>query len=101
MRISAFRSAATYILLGALAKLAVGIAQFCYCYPEVAVSIAEYDDRPDVEDELRKGRADLGITYLPTSKEFETWNVPQDEFSNWQAINIFVAANYYHCCAFF
>lgn len=73
VRISAFRSAATYILPGA-------IAQFCCSYPEIAVSIAEYDDRPDVEDDLRKGRVDLGITYLPTSNEFETWDLMQDEF---------------------
>jgi len=37
------------------------------------VSIAEYDDRPDVEDNLRKD--DIGITYLPTSNEFETWEL--------------------------
>ncbi|KJH70150.1 LysR family transcriptional regulator [Aliterella atlantica] len=73
VRISAFRSAATHILPGA-------IAQFCYRYPEVAVSIAEYDDRLDVENDLRKGRADLGITYLPTSNEFETGDLMRDEF---------------------
>lgn len=73
VRISAFRSAATHILPSA-------IAQFCYRYPEVAVSIAEYDDRLDVENDLRKGRADLGITYLPTSSEFETGDLMQDEF---------------------
>lgn len=73
VRISSFRSAATHILPGV-------IAQFCRRYPAIAVSIAEYDDRPDVEDDLRKGRADLGITYLPTSNEFETWELMQDEF---------------------
>lgn len=73
VRISAFRSAATHILPGV-------IAQFCRRYQAIAVSIAEYDDRPDVEDDLRKGRADLGITYLPTSTEFETWELMQDEF---------------------
>lgn len=73
VRISSFRSAATHILPGV-------IAQFCRRYPAIAVSIAEYDDRPDVEDDLRRGRADLGITYLPTSNEFETWELMQDEF---------------------
>lgn len=73
VRISAFRSAATHILPGV-------IAQFCRRYRAIAISIAEYDDRPDVEDDLRKGRADLGITYLPTSTEFETWELMQDEF---------------------
>lgn len=73
VRISAFRSAGTHILPGI-------IAQFCQRYPAIAVSIAEYDDRFDVEDDLRKGRADIGITYLPTSNEFETWDLMQDEF---------------------
>jgi DNA-binding transcriptional LysR family regulator len=73
VRISAFRSAGTHILPGI-------IAQFCQRYLAIAVSIAEYDDRPDVEDDLRKGRADIGITYLPTSNAFETWELMQDEF---------------------
>lgn len=73
VRISAFRSAATHILPEV-------IAQFCRRYPAIAVSIAEYDDRPDVENDLRRGRADLGITYLPTSHEFDTWELMQDEF---------------------
>ncbi len=73
VRISAFRSAATHILPEV-------IAQFCRRYPAIAVSIADYDDRPDVEDDLRRGRADIGITYLPTSNEFETWELMKDEF---------------------
>ena len=73
VRISSFRSAATHILPGV-------IAQFCRCYPAISISIAEYDDRPDVESDLRKGRAEIGITYLPTSNEFETWELMRDEF---------------------
>lgn len=73
VRISAFRSAATHILPEA-------IAQFCQRYPAIAFSIAEYDDRPGVEKALRTGRADIGITYLPTSDEFETWELMRDEF---------------------
>lgn len=73
VRISAFRSAGTHILPGI-------IAQFCQRYPAIAVSIAEYDDRADVEDDLHKGRADIGITYLPTSHEFEIWELMHDEF---------------------
>lgn|GEM_PF-6146725 len=69
LRISAFRSAAAHILPE---------AQFCRRYSAIAVSIAEYDDRPDVENDLRKGRTDIGITYLPTSHEFETWQLMQD-----------------------
>ncbi|MBI4782970.1 MAG: LysR family transcriptional regulator [Oscillatoriophycideae cyanobacterium NC_groundwater_1537_Pr4_S-0.65um_50_18] len=73
VRISAFRSAATRILPEV-------IAQFCRCYPAIAISIDEYDDRPDVEDNLRKGRSDIGITYLPTCSDFETWDLLRDEF---------------------
>ena len=72
MRISSFRSAATHILPEV-------IAEYCRRYPEIAVSIADYDDRPGVEEDLRKGRADIGITYLPTSNEFETWELLRDE----------------------
>ncbi|NER82828.1 MAG: LysR family transcriptional regulator, partial [Leptolyngbya sp. SIO1D8] len=73
LRISSFRSAATHILPEML-------AEFCRCYPEVAVSIADYDDRPDVDADLRRGRADIGITYLPTGDEFEIWELMRDEF---------------------
>ena len=73
VRISSFRSAGTHILPEM-------IAQFCRCYPKIAISIAEYDDRPDVEDDLRRGRADIGITYLPTGNEFEIWELMRDEF---------------------
>lgn len=72
VRISSFRSPATHILPEV-------IAEFCHRYPAIAVSIADYDDRPDVEDDLRKGKADLGITYLPVGQEFEVWKLMQDE----------------------
>jgi DNA-binding transcriptional LysR family regulator len=73
VRVASFRSAATHILPSV-------VAQFCRQFPAIAITIADYDDRPDVEDDLRKGRVDLGITYLPTSREFETWDLLQDEF---------------------
>lgn len=73
VRISSFRSAASHILPSV-------IAEFCRCYPAIAVTISEYDDRPEVEESLRKGRADIGITYLPTSREFETWELMRDDF---------------------
>lgn len=76
VRISSFRSAATHILPEV-------IADFCRCYPAIAISIAEYDDCTNVENDLREGRADLGITYYyiaTTSKEFERWELMQDEY---------------------
>jgi DNA-binding transcriptional LysR family regulator len=72
VRISSFRSAATHILPDV-------IAEFCRRYPAIAVSIADYEDSPDVEEDLRKGRADLGVTYLPIDSEFEIWDLMQDE----------------------
>lgn len=72
IRIASFRSAATHILPDA-------IAEFSRCYPAIAVSIADYDDRPHVEADLRQGRADIGISYLPTSSDFETWELMRDE----------------------
>lgn len=72
VRIASFRSAATHILPEA-------IAEFCRRYPAIAVSIADYDDRPDVEADLRQGRADIGLTYLPTSSDFDTWELMRDE----------------------
>lgn len=72
VRISSFRSPATHLLPEV-------IAEFCHRYPAIAISIADYDDRPDVEDDLRKGRADIGISYLPVGQEFEAWNLMQDE----------------------
>lgn len=37
-------------------------------------------DSLDIEQTLREGRADLGITYLPTSEEFEIWEILRDEY---------------------
>ncbi|WP_346291667.1 LysR family transcriptional regulator [Sphaerothrix gracilis] len=73
IRISAFRSAATHLLPEV-------IAEYCRRYPAIAVRLTEYDDSPQVEEDLRKGRADIGITYLPTEPEFEHWDLLQDEF---------------------
>lgn len=73
VRISSFRSAATHILPEV-------IAEFCSLYPAIAISLSEYDDRPAVEADLQQGKADIGILYLPTSEEFETWELMCDEF---------------------
>ncbi|MFE4108192.1 LysR family transcriptional regulator [Almyronema epifaneia] len=73
IRISAFRSAATHLLPEV-------IAEFCRRYPAIAVRLSEHDDSPQVEDDLRQGRADIGLTYLPTEPVFEHWELLQDEF---------------------
>ncbi|MEO0409182.1 MAG: LysR family transcriptional regulator substrate-binding protein [Cyanobacteria bacterium P01_A01_bin.135] len=73
LRLAAFRSAASHILPEVM-------AEFCRRYPAIAVNIAEYDDAPEVDDALRRGRCDIGITYLPTDSGFDTWELLRDEF---------------------
>lgn len=73
VRISAFRSATTHILPDV-------IAEFYRRYPAVTVRIVEHNDRHAVEDDLRTGRTDIGITYLPTDEAFDTWELMRDEF---------------------
>jgi DNA-binding transcriptional LysR family regulator len=73
VRVASFRSAATHILPGVIAK-------FRQRFPEIALSLQEYHDYPEVEQALRSGIADLGFVCLPTSDEFETWELYQDEY---------------------
>ena len=70
---SAFRSAASHLLPEV-------IAEFCRRYPAISIRIAEYDDCPEAEEDLRRGRVDLAITYLPPSSDVETWELVQDDF---------------------
>lgn len=73
LRLSTFRSPGTHILPDVL-------AEYCRHYPAIAIDIREYDDRSEVEDDLRKGRSDIGITYLPVGAEFKAWELMRDEF---------------------
>lgn len=73
VRIASFRSVATHLL----PKV---IAQFRNHYPEVTVTIIERPDYLDIEQCLREGRADIGMTYLPTSDEFEASELLRDEY---------------------
>lgn len=73
VRISSFRSAASHLLPEV-------IAEFCRRYPAIAIRIAEYDDCPEAETDLRQGRVDLAITYLPPGDDVETWELVQDDF---------------------
>jgi DNA-binding transcriptional LysR family regulator len=73
VRIGSFRSVATHIL----PKV---IVQFRDRYPEVNISLIERADNLDIERCLREGVIDLGITYLPTSDEFEVWELLRDEY---------------------
>lgn len=73
VRVAAFRSVATHLLPKAIAK-------FHYQFPEIAVTIIESVAFTDVEQCLREGRADIGITCLPTSDEFDAWEILRDEY---------------------
>ncbi len=73
VRIACFRSVATHLLPAV-------IAQFRARYPQLSVSITEYEEYPEVEQALRSGKADLGLTYLPASADFETWEILRDEY---------------------
>jgi DNA-binding transcriptional LysR family regulator len=44
------------------------------------VILTEMDDTLEIEQTLRAGHADICFTYLPTSKEFETWEIMRDEY---------------------
>jgi len=73
VRIASFRSVATHLLPRV-------IAQFRDRVPHVSITIIERPDYLDIEQTLRDGRADIGITYLPTSVEFEAWELLRDDF---------------------
>lgn len=73
VRIACFRSVATHVLPAV-------IAQFRQRFPEINVTISEYNDCAVVEQALREGRADIGFTLLPTSDEFETWEFFRDDY---------------------
>lgn len=73
VRIGAFRSVATHVLPAV-------IAQFRQHFPEITVTITEHANYLGVEQALRTGQADIGFTYLPTSEEFDTWEILRDEY---------------------
>lgn len=73
VRIASFRSVAAHLLPSVITK-------FHQRFPAIAVSLAEHDDYPQVEQALREGRADIGLTFMPASDDLEAWEVLQDEY---------------------
>lgn len=73
VRVACFRSVATHILPTAIAK-------FHSVFPDINVKITENDSFFSIEESLRAGYADIGFTYLPSSDEFETWEILQDDY---------------------
>ncbi|MBE9065343.1 LysR family transcriptional regulator [Leptolyngbya cf. ectocarpi LEGE 11479] len=73
VHITTFRSIATHILPKA-------IMQFQKRFPGIKVKLTEHDDYLQVEQAIRAGRADIGITFMPTGKGLTTWEFLKDEF---------------------
>ncbi|AFY69572.1 transcriptional regulator, LysR family [Thalassoporum mexicanum PCC 7367] len=73
VRLVAFRSAAAYILPAI-------IVDFRQKFPGIKVRIIEHDDDQEVEQTLRQGYADIGITHLPTGEGFLSWPLLRDEY---------------------
>ncbi|MBD1887243.1 LysR family transcriptional regulator [Microcoleus vaginatus] len=73
VRIVTFRSVATHILPGIIAK-------FRSCFPKITVSITEVYYTQAVEEALRSGKADIGFLSLPISDEFETREILRDKY---------------------
>ncbi len=73
VRVASFRSIATYILPSA-------IGDFYRRFPAIAVNVTEHEDYLEVEEALKQGDADIGVTFLPAGEKFQTWEMLQDEF---------------------
>ncbi|WP_017315944.1 LysR family transcriptional regulator substrate-binding protein [Mastigocladopsis repens] len=73
VRVACVRSIATHVL----PKV---IALFRQKFPTISVVMTECDRYAQVEQALREGQADIGFTLLPTTTEFETWELFRDEF---------------------
>ncbi|NJO42317.1 MAG: LysR family transcriptional regulator [Cyanobacteria bacterium CRU_2_1] len=73
LRIASFRSVATHILPAVM-------AEFRRRFPAISLDISESGGCIPVEQSLREGRADIGITILPTTDEFEVWELVRDDY---------------------
>lgn len=73
VRIATFRSAAANLLPEI-------VAQFQTDCPAIEVSITEFYDYTYVEQQVRDGKADIGVTFLPTAEDFEAWPLMRDPY---------------------
>ena len=71
--VSTFRGAAAQLLPKIKAK-------FTAKYPQISLKIAEEKDCPQVEQTIREGKADLGLSILPVSEDLEAIEVLKDDF---------------------
>lgn len=73
VRIAGFRSVATHVLPPV-------IQAFRQNHPGISVTIEEHQHYQHIQVDLRQGRADIGFTYLPTSDDFEAWELMRDRY---------------------
>jgi DNA-binding transcriptional LysR family regulator len=73
LRITSFRSVATHVLPEV-------IARFRNKFPGISVTIVDHRCYEEVEEALRKGQADIGFTCIPTTNDFEGWELMRDEY---------------------
>jgi DNA-binding transcriptional LysR family regulator len=73
VRVASFRSAATHVLPGV-------IAEFQKRYPGISISIIEYRGDDGVEQALREGRVDVGLTCIATPSDLEVLELMSDEY---------------------
>jgi len=73
VKVSAFRGAAAQLL----PKIR---ADFQAKYAQIDIKIAEEKDCPQVEQMVYEGKADIGFTILPTTKDLDTIEVLRDSY---------------------
>ena len=73
VNVSAFRGAAAQLL----PKIR---ADFRSIYPQIEIKITEEKDCPQVEQMVYEGKADIGFTILPTTKDLDTIEVLRDNY---------------------
>ena len=73
VRVATFRSAAAQLLPEAVANLGRDL-------PDISITITEHYDTPYVEQALRAGTADIGITILPAADDLEVWMSFEDDY---------------------
>jgi DNA-binding transcriptional LysR family regulator len=73
LRIGTFRSCATHVLPGAIARLHRR-------YPAIAVSLVEMDEVHELKEALVKGEADLCVAETIEGEEFESLHIFDDDY---------------------
>lgn len=73
VRVASVRSFATHLLPDAMLR-------FRQKFPFIQLVIRDCDHYVEVQQLLRDGQAEIGITLLPVSAEFEAWELARDEF---------------------